>query len=278
MEKGENTLQPIFSHAEPVLAVRDVSETISYWQEVLGFPVKWTWGEPPSHGAVSWNKAQIQFYQDPELAAASKGNSVWIMLQRVEELYKIHQNRNAEIVAPLQNQPWGMAQYTVREINGYFLDFAGVINEREKSIAILSRDVNIIERVPSVTEYRNLCSSVGWSPSSNDDMIKAILAAAIFALVAENAVNGETIGCALLLGDHASFYYVKDVIVRPDWQRKRVGAALMQALTDWLEKNAADNALVSLITGEGLEPFYQQFGFGQAFSMLRYIHRDEKNK
>ena len=101
MEKGESTLQPIFSHAEPVLAVRDVSETISYWQEVLGFPVKWTWGEPPSHGAVSWNKAQIQFYQDPELAAASKGNSVWIRLQRVEELYKIHQNRNAEIVAPL---------------------------------------------------------------------------------------------------------------------------------------------------------------------------------
>jgi GNAT superfamily N-acetyltransferase len=277
MEKDESKPQPIFSHAEPVFAVRDVSETISYWQEVLGFPAKWTWGEPPSHGAVSWHKAHIQFYQDPERAAASKGNSVWIRLQRVEELYKMHQNKNAEIVAPLQNQPWGMAQYTVREINGYFIHFAGVIIEREKS-TILSPDINIIERIPSVTEYRNLAIAVGWSPSSNDDMVKSILAPAIFAVVAEDTVNSEIVGCALLLGDHASFYYVKDVMVCPHWQGKRVGTALMQALINWLEKNGADNALVSLITGEGLEPFYQQFGFAQAFSMIRYIHRNEKNK
>ena len=153
MQKDESKQQPIFSHAEPVLAVRDVSETISYWQEVLGFPVKWTWGEPPSLGAVSWHKAHVQFYQDPELAAASKGNSVWIRLQRVEELYKIHQKKNAEIVAPLENQPWGMAQYTLREINGYFLIFAGpLISHREQSAATLPPPVRIIERTPTAKE------------------------------------------------------------------------------------------------------------------------------
>ena len=276
MEKDENNLQPIFSHAEPVLAVRDVSETILYWQEVLGFPVKWTWGEPPTHGAVSWHNAHIQFYQDPERAAASKGNSVWIRLQRVEELYKMHQHKNAEIVAPLENQPWGMAQYTVKEINGYFIHFAGVITEREKSTTILSADINIIERIPSIKEYREMAIAVGWSPSSADNMIQSILEAAIFAVIAEDTLNNETVGCALLLGDNASFYYIKDVMVCPHWQGKRVGTALMQALTHWLEKNAADNALVSLITREGLEAFYQQFGFVQAFSMIRYIHRNEK--
>ena len=276
MEKDENNLQPIFSHAEPVLAVRDVSETILYWQEVLGFPVKWTWGEPPTHGAVSWHNAHIQFYQGPERAAASKGNSVWIRLQRVEELYKMHQDKNAEIVAPLENQPWGMAQYTVKEINGYFIHFAGVITEREKSTTILSADINIIERIPSIKEYREMAIAVGWSPSSADNMIQSILEAAIFAVIAEDTLNNETVGCALLLGDNASFYYIKDVMVCPHWQGKRVGTALMQALTHWLEKNAADNALVSLITREGLEAFYQQFGFVQAFSMIRYIHRNEK--
>ena len=76
MENKEDELQPIFSHVEPVLAVHDVSETIKYWQNVLGFPGKWTWGEPPVHGAVSWQKAFIQFSHDPALAAASKGNSI----------------------------------------------------------------------------------------------------------------------------------------------------------------------------------------------------------
>jgi len=104
------------------------------------------------------------------------------------------------------------------------------------------------------------------------------LAAAVFGVVAEDTVKGEVIGCALLLGDHATFYYVKDVMVHPDWQGKRVGTALMQELTNWLEKNAVSNALVALISGETLEPFYQPFGFAKAFSMIRYIHRNEKER
>ena len=50
MKNKEEKLQPIFSHVEPVLAVKDVLETIVYWQDVLGFPAKWTWGEPPTLG------------------------------------------------------------------------------------------------------------------------------------------------------------------------------------------------------------------------------------
>jgi GNAT superfamily N-acetyltransferase/uncharacterized glyoxalase superfamily protein PhnB len=275
MENKKRELQPIFSHVEPVLAVKDVSETIAYWQNILGFPIKWTWDEPPTFGAVSWQKVHVQFYEDETLATASKGNSIWIRLQRIEELYKFHQEKNAEIVAPLEKKPWGMSQYTLRDINGYFLHFAGVIPEIEKSETNLSQNINILERAPSVNEYRHLASAVGWSPSTNDDVIEKILGAALFAVVANDNTTDEVIGCALLLGDHATFYYVKDVMVHPGWQRKRVGTALMQSLNNWLEKNGADNALVGLITGEGLEPFYQQFGFNQAFCMLRYIHRKE---
>ncbi|HEY2727748.1 MAG TPA: GNAT family N-acetyltransferase [Parafilimonas sp.] len=273
MENKEEKLQPIFSHVEPVLAVKDVTETISYWQNILGFPNKWAWDEPPTFGAVSWQKVHVQFYQDEALAVASKGNSIWIRLQRIEELYKFHQEKNAEIVAPLENKSWGMSQYTLRDINGYFLCFAGVIPEKEKSEKNLSENISILERLPSINEYRYLASAVGWSPSTNDDIIEKNLAAALFAVVAKDNAADEIIGCALLLGDDVTFYYVKDVMVHPNWQRKYVGTTLMQALNNWMEKNAADNALVALITGEGLEPFYQQFGFSQTFSMLRYINR-----
>ena len=276
MRNKEEKLQPIFSHIEPVLAVKDVMETIAYWQNVLGFPNKWTWDEPPTFGAVSWQKVHVQFYEDEALAAASKGNSIWIRLQHIEELYKLHQEKNADIVAPLEKKPWGMWQYTVREINGYFLHFAGVISETKKSETNLSQNINILERTPSINEYRHLASAVGWSPSTNDEVIEKILSAALFSVVAKDNATDETVGCALLLGDDATFYYVKDVMVHPAWQRKRVGTALMQALNNWVEKNAANNALVALITGEGLEPFYQQFGFAQAFSMLRYVQ--QKNK
>jgi GNAT superfamily N-acetyltransferase len=278
MQHEENSQQPVFSHAEPVLAVHDVVETITYWQDVLGFPTKWMWGNPPTHGAISWQKAHVQFSLNPQLATASKGNSVWIRVQHIKSLYSFHQQQNAEIVAPLENQPWGMAQYSLREINGYFLHFAAPISEREKSAPELSENIKIIARQPTIKEYKELISSVGWPATSNDDLIKEILRAAIFSVVAVDSQTNETIGCALILGDKASFYYVKDVAVRPDWQRKRVGTEMMHALNNWLERNAANNSLVALITGEALEPFYQQFGFVNAFSMIRNIKRKENNK
>src|SRR6185369_10857458 len=102
-------------HVEPILAVKNVAETIRYWHNTLGFPGKWTWGEPPSHGGVSWQGTFIQFSQNPELATASKENSIFIRVRKLEALYDFHQKKNAEIVEPLENKPWGMAGYTIRE-------------------------------------------------------------------------------------------------------------------------------------------------------------------
>lgn len=275
MQNEDDGLQPVLSHAEPVLAVRDVSETILYWQNVLGFPGKWTWGTPPNHGGVSWNAVSIQFSLDPKHASVSEGHSIWIRVQHVETLYNFHQKKNAKIVAPLKNEPWGMAQYTVQEMNGYFLHFAAPVTGRKPGVMMLPESIRVIERTPAAKEYLSLMSAVGWSSSMNDEMVQACLSAAVFAVVAEDSVSGNVVGCAFVLGDNASFYYIKDVMVHPDWQRKRVGTALMRALTRWLENNAANNALVGLYTGDNLAPFYQQFGFAQAFGMSRHIRRNE---
>src|SRR6266705_2144553 len=132
MSEEENAI--FLSHVEPILAVRDVVETVSYWYNVLGFPDKWTWGEPPTHGGVSWQGVFIQFSLDAKLASVSKGNSIFIRIRSLETLYEFHKNKNAEIIEPLENKPWGMAGYTVREINGYYIIFAGApISKRGKS-------------------------------------------------------------------------------------------------------------------------------------------------
>ena len=270
--QSANNLQPVFSHAEPVLSVQDVAATIQYWQDVLAFPTKWTWGDPPNIGAVSWQNIHVQFLLDPEHAIRSKGSSIWVRLQRLELLYRIHQERKADIVAPLAQQPWGLAQYTIRDINGHYVTFAGVVEERSKSEATLPSTVRIVGRMPTVKEYQQVQAGVGWDGSADDAKTAAALAGALHAVVAEDTASGMVIGCALLLGDRVGFYYVKDVMVHRDWQGKRVGTALMQELTGWLEKNVTHQALVGLFTRDTLEPFYKQFGFTQSFAMLRYMN------
>jgi GNAT superfamily N-acetyltransferase len=260
------------SHAEPILAVSDILATVNYWHETLGFPEKWTWGDPPNYGGVAWNGAFIQFNLAPQLAAVSKGNAIFIKTGELEALYHFHQSKNATIVEPLENKPWGMAGYTIQEINGYYIVFAGAPIADQRTISTkLPSTVKIVTRTPTVREYQYLTSSVGWSSFSSDEVVATLLEGPVFAVVAEDEATNQIVGCGLVLSDNASFYYIKDVVVHPDWQAKHVGTAMMKALTGWIEKNGASKSLVALISGENLSPFYQRFGFRPAFAMVRYL-------
>jgi len=272
MPDEENTFS--LSHVEPILPVSDVVQTVQYWHDVLGFAEKWTWGEPVNHGGVAWQGVFVQFSQDDAMATVSKGNFIFIRTKNLPALYEFHQRRNAEIVEPLENKPWGMAAYTVRENNGYYIIFAGApISNRDKS-QVEKPQVNIVARTPTAQEYLELVSAVGWDKFTNTPMVDKILSAPVYAVVAEDK-TGKVIGCALLLSDQASFYYVKDVMVHPEWQDKHVGATLMRHLTTWLDANAPENAFVGLFTGENLAPFYKQFEFAPAFGMVKRIKRSE---
>ena len=276
MTNEDNTAT--LSHVEPILPVDNVIETVNYWHDVLGFADKWTWGDPPNHGGVAWQGAFVQFSHNPKLAAASKGNAIFIRVKNLPSLYHFHQRKNAEIVEPLENKPWGMSGYTVREINGYYVVFAGaLISNREKSENKPPQQVKIISRTPTPKEYMDLVLAVGWNKYVTLSMLNKVLEAPVYSVIAEEPGSGKVIGCALLLSDQATFYYVKDVMVVPDWQSKGVGSMLMKEISRWLEDNAGENALIGLFTGEQLAPFYKQFDFKPAFGMLKRIHRKEQS-
>ena len=274
MTNEDNTAT--LSHVEPILPVDNIVETVNYWHDVLGFAEKWTWGEPPNHGGVAWQGAFVQFSHNPKLAAASKGNAIFIRVKNLPSLYHFHQKKNADIVEPLENKPWGMSGYTVREINGYYVVFAGaLISNREKNANGPLLSAHIISRIPTPKEYMDLVLAVGWDKYVTHSTVDKVLAAPVHSVVAEEA-SGKVIGCALLLSDQATFYYVKDVMVHPDWQSKGVGSMLMKEITRWLDQNAAENAFIGLFTGENLAPFYKQFDLVPAFGMLKRIHRKEQ--
>jgi GNAT superfamily N-acetyltransferase len=270
MEFIENDPQPTLSHAEPVLAVRDVPESVAYWQDVLGFTDKWIW-EPPHIGGVSWQGAAfIQFTQNPGLAAVSAGHSIWIRARNIDPLYALHLQKGAEIVVALRNEPWGFAQYTVRDINGYYVHFAAPVMARKPDPDKAAAATRLVERPLTLAEREHLFRSVGWL-GSGDVVHEHAAEAVIYSTVAEVAQTGEAIGCAFLLGDNGSFYYIKDVIVHPAWQDKGIGTALVRQVTHWLKAHAPAKATAGLFTSENLAPFYRQFGFKQACGMYREV-------
>jgi catechol 2,3-dioxygenase-like lactoylglutathione lyase family enzyme/predicted GNAT family N-acyltransferase len=242
---------------EPILAVRDVVAATAYWRDVLGFEEVWLWGEPPIHGGANQDGVALQFGLNPALAERAEGQQIWIRVRNVQATYALHQERGAEIVAPLERKPWGVSEYVVRDPNGYRLRFAG--SGSEKAAGTLPAEVRIEPRLPTWPEMEALLHAVGWARDNTPATARRVLKAAIFGAVA--VVEGQTVGCAFLTSDNAGFYYVRDVMVHPDWQRRGIGTALMRAVGEHLRTLDDEEALVGLFTGSHLHPFYAQFGF-----------------
>lgn len=262
------------SHVEPVLAVTDITKTVDYWHEVIGFPQKWIYGNPVNHGGVSWEGTTfIQFGLNPQLAKASKGNSVWIRARDIASLYEFHQQRKAKIISPLENKPWGHSEYTLEDINGYYIHFSSPALQDIHKAGELPKNIAIIKRAPSLAELSKLSAAVGWSGDNLDKSVRKQLKSTAFAVVAQDKMTKAIIGCGLLMGDKISFYYIKDVIVHPDWQRKGVGTAMMNAIMLWAIKKVPNNSTIGLFTGDHLASFYKQFGFIQACGMYQQIIR-----
>ncbi|HWA35744.1 MAG TPA: GNAT family N-acetyltransferase [Cyclobacteriaceae bacterium] len=270
METAPSSL-PLFSHVEPVLAVKDVRETIEYWHDVLGFPNKWYWDDPPTFGAISWQSVHVQFFQHLQQAERCKGASLWVRMERLDSLFELHKRNNADILSEPKIQAWGMRDYTVRDINDYRITFSEPASNRPSSKSTFPKNIQIGQRKPTPVEYRRLVAAVNWTAYVNDAKVPEVLEAARWGVVAIDTDKNEVVASALLLSDDVSFYYIKDVMVHPDWQNKKIGTALMESMNRWIDDNGSPNALVGLLTGENLDKFYRQFGFDKMYGMHRRV-------
>jgi GNAT superfamily N-acetyltransferase/uncharacterized glyoxalase superfamily protein PhnB len=253
----------IFKHSVPILYSSDIRKSIQYYKEVLGFDQDWEWDDVPTFGGVSKDNVSIFFCKESQ---GNPGTWVSIFIDNVDELYERVKVKGGKIAAPPEDKPWNLREMLVQDPDGHIIRFGQNKTHGDKKSGGLPSNIEIIERMPTVEEYAFLVKSVGWKEQSKE-RVTELLKAPVYAVVAEDANTSAIAGCVLLLGDNASFYYVKDMMVHADYQRKHVGTALMQKLNDWIEKNAAPDALVGLYTGDSLAPFYKNFGFGEYFGM-----------
>jgi uncharacterized glyoxalase superfamily protein PhnB len=119
---------PNYSAAVPVIATADVSNTVRYFEQTLGFKQQWTWGEPPVYAGIKAGGAILYITHDPDTAAAIKERrlapDIFLWVNQIDQVYDQHRARNADIVEELTARPWGVRQYVVREPNGYHIKVA----------------------------------------------------------------------------------------------------------------------------------------------------------
>jgi ribosomal protein S18 acetylase RimI-like enzyme len=117
----------------------------------------------------------------------------------------------------------------------------------------------IVDRAPTVEEYRAVCAAVGWESVINFDAARTSLPNSLFAVVA--LYEGEVVGMGRIVGDGAIFFYIQDIAVVPEHQNRGVGSMLMVRLMAYLRDHAPEKAFIGIFAAAGTPSFYQRYGF-----------------
>jgi len=120
------------------------------------------------------------------------------------------------------------------------------------------KHVTIRQGIPDVETYLTLKRAVGW-PIPDPEAAATALANTRCGFLVQS--GNQTVGMATVHGDGVLYFYVQDVIIRPEFQRQGHGTRLMDAVMRHINKHARDKAYIALFSAKGLEPFYARYGF-----------------
>lgn len=120
------------------------------------------------------------------------------------------------------------------------------------------KNITVTERKPSVEEYVQLRNSVGWKILQYDK-IKKGLDNSIYCVCIEDQNN--IIGFGRIIGDGGTVFYIQDILVKPSYQKQKIGTLIMKKLMEYIDNNCTDDAIIGLIAISELDNFYKKFGF-----------------
>lgn len=124
----------------PGLAVPDVPAAVAYYTTRLGFAPGFTWGDPPTFAGVNLGSVQLFLQKGTPTPG---GCSVYYAVGNADDLFEFHQASGVEVVVPPGDREYGLRDYTVRDLNGYYLTFGHPIYHAGPAIEIERVDVPV---------------------------------------------------------------------------------------------------------------------------------------
>lgn len=75
--------------------------------------------------------------------------------------------------------------------------------------------------------------------------------------------NGELVGMGRLVGDGAMYWYLQEIIILSQFQRKGIGTMIVNHLVDYVRENSVTGKFTTIggVSAKGKEPFYEKMGF-----------------
>jgi catechol 2,3-dioxygenase-like lactoylglutathione lyase family enzyme len=109
-----------------ILPVKNFKESLEYYKNILGFDVAWIWDED-GYAAVKCGEVEIHLDKQDEIAPYKS----YLFVENADEIYAFYKEQGVEIIHDIESKPWGVREFTFRDINGHLFRVAN--SEEEKS-------------------------------------------------------------------------------------------------------------------------------------------------
>lgn len=118
----------------------------------------------------------------------------------------------------------------------------------------------VTARTPTPQEHRELAEAVGWGNSFWWDALPASLSGSVCGVVVHDE-GGGLVGMGRVVGDGAFYFYVQDVVVRPEHQGRGLGRTVVEALVAQVRQLAPGHCFVGLFATPAAEGLYRSLGW-----------------
>src|SRR6516165_6648540 len=122
------------------LAVTDIPAAVDFYTQQLGFKRTFTWGDPPTFAGVNLGKVQLILQTgtpDP------KGCSVYFLVGDADQLYEFHCANGVDVVKEVGDREYGIRDYVVRDLYGYYLSFGHHLCNAGPPVRIARLDLSV---------------------------------------------------------------------------------------------------------------------------------------
>src|SRR5262245_3184253 len=97
------------------LSVPDILAAVDFYTKRLGFSCAFTYEDPPTFAGVNLGQVQIFLQQG---TPCPQGCSVFFAVGDADELLDFHRANGVEIAEPIDDRPYGIRDYSVRDLHG----------------------------------------------------------------------------------------------------------------------------------------------------------------
>ena len=120
--------------------------------------------------------------------------------------------------------------------------------------------LTIKENNKNINEFNLLYDSVGWG-AYDKTISKRALDNTFYSVSVYD--DNNIVGYGRLIGDTICFIYIQDVMVKPEFQNKKIGTLIMNKLLEKINELKKENPNIRVYLGasKNKEEFYERFGF-----------------